>query len=64
MMDPQGQTATKGDNMDDFDDLIAECGADLPADREPALNADEQSAKDIADLYAVADELDAFFARD
>lgn len=50
--------------MDDFDDLIAECGADLPADREPALNADEQAAKDIADLYAVADELDEFFAQD
>lgn len=50
--------------MDEFDDLIKACGADLPADREPALNADEQAAKDIADLYAFADELDEFFARD
>jgi hypothetical protein len=50
--------------MDDFDDLIEECGAGLPSEDVPALNADEQSAKDIAALYDHVDELDTFFAQD
>ena len=48
------------DDLTEIDRMIRECGADLPT--EPALNAEEQAAKDLADLYSTVDELDAFFA--
>jgi hypothetical protein len=42
-------TTTKGTTMDEYDDLIRECGADLPEDREPDLNEDERVTQEIMD---------------